>query len=186
MKAGPGRIRAFVAFDIDDAVRARLAVLVRELQPRIKGVRWVRTAGIHLTLRFLGDATREALDLLEPRLLAAAASCPGADVPVGGLGLFPERGSPRVLFVNARLPEAMAALQAACEDAAVAAGFARESRPFRSHLTVGRWRERAPRPELPGADLGSLRLDTLVLFRSQLKATGAVYTPLATFPLRPP
>ena len=186
MKPGPDCIRAFVAFEIDAPLRARLAGLARELQPRIKGVRWVRTEAIHLTLRFLGDATRGALDALEPRLLAAAASCPRAGVPVGGLGLFPEQGSPRVLFVKAQLPEAMTALQAACEEGAVAAGFARESRPFRSHLTLGRWRERAPRPELPGADLGTLCLDTLVLFRSQLKPAGAVYTPLATFPLRPP
>lgn len=186
MKPGPDRIRAFVAFEIDDALRERLGGLGRDLQGNVKGVRWVKTEGIHLTLRFLGDATRAQLDLLEPPLRAAAASCPRADAPVGGLGLFPERGRPRVLFLNVRLPETVLTLQAACENAAGAAGFGRESRPFRSHLTLGRWRDRAPRLELPPADLGALPLDTLVLFRSELRPTGAVYTPLATFPLAPP
>jgi 2'-5' RNA ligase len=65
----------------------------------------------------------------------------------------------------------------------VGAGFPPETRPFRSHLTLGRWRERAPTPDLPAADLGPLSLETLVLYRSELRREGALYTPLASFPL---
>jgi 2'-5' RNA ligase len=74
-------------------------------------------------------------------------------------------------------------LQLACERAARAAGFASEERPFRAHLTLGRWRDRAPRPELPEADLGTTRLDTLVLYQSELRRGGAVYTSLWRFEL---
>jgi 2'-5' RNA ligase len=65
----------------------------------------------------------------------------------------------------------------------VAAGFPREERSFHPHLTLGRWRDRARRPALPDVNLGSGRVDRLVLFRSQLAPSGSVYTPLATFPL---
>jgi 2'-5' RNA ligase len=74
-------------------------------------------------------------------------------------------------------------LQADCEAAAIASGFPPERRDFKPHLTLGRWRDPAPRPKLPAADLGPVVLDRLVLFRSELRPAGAEYSPLAVFPL---
>jgi 2'-5' RNA ligase len=81
------------------------------------------------------------------------------------------------------VPPAIDELQEACERAALTAGFEKEDRPFKAHLTLGRWRDRAPRPDLPPVDLGATRLDTLVLFKSELRPGGAVYTPLERFAL---
>jgi 2'-5' RNA ligase len=74
-------------------------------------------------------------------------------------------------------------LQAACESAARSAGFAAEARPFRPHLTLGRWRSRVRRPELPALDLGEASLERLVLFASELDPAGARHTELAAWPL---
>ena len=177
------QVRAFIALELQAEMRAALGRLMAEMRHRFAGLRWVRPEGVHLTLRFLGDTSPSQVDGLRERLGAAAAGCPRAEVSVGGLGLFPERGSPRVLWLGLGLPEPMIALQTACEAAAVAVGFAPETRPFSPHLTLGRWRDRAPRPELPAADLGRASLDTLVLFRSQTRPDGAVYTELARFGL---
>ena len=175
--------RAFVAIDLDPALREAIGDLQARLRPRLGAIRLVRPQGIHLTLRFLGDTSPTQVDSLRPRLAEAAALCPPAEARVAGLGTFPERGSPRVLWLGLSVPSPVLDLQHACERAARAAGFEREERPFRAHLTLGRWRERAARPELPVADLGATRLETLVLFRSDLSPGGAVYTPLARFPL---
>lgn len=177
------RFRAFVALPTPEELKARLAALVSELAPRLPGIRLVRPEGMHLTLRFLGSTDAERRSRLEERLRAAASACPRGEGHVGGLGLFPERGAPRVLWIGLRLPESVLALQRECEAAALAAGFAPEERPFRPHLTLGRWKERARRPELPPADLGPLPLEELVLYRSELRPGGAVYTALARFPL---
>lgn len=179
-------VRAFVALELDDSTRARLAELVRSLDGVIPGARWVRPEGIHLTLRFLGYARRAVLDSLVPPLRRAAEDCPATTAGVAGLGVFPERGRARVLWIALDAPPIVLRLQQACERAAVAAGFEAETRPFRPHLTLGRWREPAPRPTLPEADLGRTRLDTLVLYRSQPGPAGSVYTPLETFPLAQP
>jgi len=157
--------------------------LQARLRPRLGGIRLVRPEGIHLTLRFLGDTSPAQVETLRPRLVAAAAECPPAEARVAGLGTFPERGSPRVLWLELEVPPLILDLQRACERAARTAGFEREERPFRAHLTLGRWRDRAARPDLPPADLGVTRLDTLVLFRSDLRSDGALYTPLARFAL---
>lgn len=178
-------IRAFVALELPAQTRARLAAAIEDLRPRVAGARWVRAEGIHLTLRFLGPSAPETLERLKPQLLAAAAACPVAEVRLEGFGLFPERGAPRVLWVAAPLPPACLDLQRACEKAAVACGYAPEDRVFSPHLTLGRWRDRAPRPDLPSRDLGLARLDSLVLCSSELRPGGAVYTPLASFPLAP-
>jgi 2'-5' RNA ligase len=88
-----------------------------------------------------------------------------------------------VLWVGIETPPAIAELQTASERAAVAAGFPPEERPFRGHLTLARFRERVSRPALPPTDLGTVRLATLALMRSQPQPGGAVYTPIARFPL---
>ncbi len=175
-----GGVRAFVALTLDAALRARVVEVIGDLRPRVPDLRWLAPETIHLTLRFLGDSRPEALAVLEPLLAAAAARCPPSVAPTTGLGMFPERGSPHVLWLGLALPRPVLELQAECERAAVAAGFPREDRPFRPHLTLGRWRDRARRPELPALDLGAAALDRLVLFRSELRPSGAVHTPIAT------
>jgi 2'-5' RNA ligase len=179
-------VRAFVALELDARLREAMGELQARLRPRCGGIRMARPEGIHLTLRFLGDTSPEQVATLCPLLAAAAAACPAAGVPVTGLGTFPERGSPRVLWLGLDVPATVFDLQRACERAARAAGFEREERPFRAHLTLGRWRDRAPRPDLPPADLGTTTLETLVLFKSDLRPDGAVYTPLARWALGRP
>jgi 2'-5' RNA ligase len=176
-------VRAFIALELDARLREAIGDLQARLRPRLGAIRLARPEGIHLTLRFLGDASPAQVETLRPLLASAATPCPPADVPVAGLGTFPERGNPRVLWLGLDVPPAVSDLQQACERAARAAGFEREPRPFRAHLTLGRWRGSAPRPDLPPADIGTTRLETLVLFKSDLRPDGVVYTPLARFPL---
>jgi len=176
-------MRAFVALDLDAPARGRLRAAVDALRPRIPGIKWVRPEGVHLTLRFLGDTQPEVVGRLKPMLAGAAERCPASRAPLTGLGLFPERAAPRVLWIGLDLDPRVQALQVACEGAAVSCGFAPEARPFAPHLTLGRWRDRAPRPDLPALDLGVAQLDRLVLLRSEPRPGGAVYTPLASFPL---
>ena len=176
-------VRAFVALELDARAHAALAELQQRLAPGLGGCRLVRPEGIHLTLRFLGPSKPAQLEALTPPLSAAAIACPAFDAPVRGLGMFPDRGSPHVLWIGMEPPDAALELQRACERAARGARFEREERPFRAHLTLGRWRERAPRPALPEADLGTTRVESLVLFESELHKDGARYTPLARFRL---
>jgi 2'-5' RNA ligase len=181
----PGdKVRAFVALDLDEPMRQKLRALILGLQEGgLKGVSWVRPEGMHLTMRFLGHSALLALDAMRPTLQEAASRCPPLDTRVAGLDVFPERGRARVLFIGIAAPPSLLALQEECEAAAVAAGFAGEPRPFRPHLTLGRWREGGARPALPRADLGPASLRSLVLYRSDPGPGGARYTPLRRFDL---
>jgi 2'-5' RNA ligase len=179
----PTPLRAFLALDLDAPAKERVVALMGRMKRDLPGVRWVRVEGLHLTLRFLGWTKAPVLARIEEALEAPARACAPAEVPLRGLGLFPERGGPRVLWVGLDLPEQMQALQRACEDAARSEGFEPEERAFRPHLTLGRWKDRAPRPRLPEVELGAARIERLTLYRSELRPGGAVYTPLRLFPL---
>jgi len=176
-------LRAFVALELPVRLQAALGRTIEGLKARAPAIRWCEPAQTHLTLRFLGWTTRERLAVLEARLAALAAATPALSTQVGGLGIFPPTGRARVLWVGVTLPPEGTRLQADCEAAAVAAGFPPERRDFKPHLTLGRWRDPAPRPKLPAADLGAAVLDRLTLFRSELRHTGSEYTPLSSFPL---
>ncbi len=176
-------MRAFLAFPADDLLREKLGFLQAELAPRVPKLRLARSSECHLTLRFLGSVDPPLLGAFEERVRAAAAACPRATVKVAGLGLFPEHGPPRVLFVGVDLTPPMMSFQAACEAAAVDLGLAPEGRSFRPHLTLGRWKDRVPRPSLPGVDLGFFSLGEAVLYRSDLRPSGAIHSPLARVPL---
>jgi 2'-5' RNA ligase len=176
-------LRTFVALELERGVRARLAELQARLRPRLPGLRWASAETLHLTLRFLGDATPAQVASVAREVGPACAACPRATVRLTGLGLFPERGAPRTLWVGLDLPPVFLDLQRACERAARAAGFEAERRPFTPHLTLGRWRESAPRPALDAPELGTATLGRVVVFSSELHPAGARHTPLHAFDL---
>jgi 2'-5' RNA ligase len=177
------RLRTFLALEIAQDMRARIAALQASLRESTPGVRWTRPEGIHLTLRFLGATSPAQIERLRPALADAAAACAPGEVGVSGLGTFPERGSPRVLWLGLSMPASFLALQAECERAAVAVGFPREERAFSPHLTLGRWRDRARRPDVASPQLGSTRVEVLIHYCSRPGAGGSVYSPLSRFPL---
>jgi RNA 2',3'-cyclic 3'-phosphodiesterase len=176
-------LRAFVALDIDAETRARIATMIEDLRPHLHKLRLVPVEQLHLTLRFFGDIPRASVTELAADLERAARACPAVEVALEGVGMFPERGHPRVLWLGLALPEPIFALQAACEAAAQRIGLPAETRPFRPHLTLGRWRAPAPRPPLPEIVLGETRLSRIVLFESKLAPSGAVHTQLASIAL---
>jgi len=176
-------VRAFLALGFDAPMRQRLTDALERLRRDVAGVRWLSPDTIHLTLRFLGPSTPSALDRLADDVERAARACPPCEARVEGVGFFPSHGPPQVIWAGLDLPPAVRELQAGCERAAVAAGFPAEGRPFRPHVTLGRWRERGRRPAAPSLDLGSTRLGPVVLFKSDLTPQGAVHTALRSFPL---
>lgn len=183
-------MRLFVAADLPAGVRARLAEIQDSLRPVALPVRWVRPDGIHLTLKFLGEVPAGRRTELEGALRGPARGAAPFRLQAAGLGLFPERGAPRVLWIGVRGDlERAVALQRSIEAALHPLGFEPEDRAFRPHLTLGRvrgpgrgdWRDALERSS--GADAGGFEVREYILFESRLGPDGAAYTPLARFAL---
>lgn len=134
--------RLFVAVPLSEPARAAVAEVVDRIragEPEGRGVRWVRLDGLHLTLRFLGPTPEpRAADVATAVAVAAAGAAPFA-IRINGADAFPPVGRPRTLWLDLDLGvDALADLATSLDDALVSAGWERERRPFRAHLTLAR------------------------------------------------
>ena len=138
-----------------------------------------------------------ALDQVQPITVALEKACgevPPFSLEVRELGCFPNTSRPRVLWVGVHeATSQMMRLQERLERALETLDFPPEKRDFHAHLTLARAARNA-RPamlrqvgawvaEAPPPGLGSMEATHVSLIQSELRPTGAVYTPLAEVPL---
>jgi 2'-5' RNA ligase len=185
-------VRAFVAVLLPDAIRRRLAEEIEVLRRHASGVAWTAEPNLHVTLKFLGHVDEARLPDVAAAL-GAAATVATFDVEVCGLGAFPGATRPRVLWAGAPGSPAFGRLAEAVDGALVALGFAPEERGFTPHVTLGRVRQPRRDVALTAAleaaaarPFGTLRVDRVVLMRSDLSPRGVRYTELAAVALPPP
>ena len=155
----------------------------------------MRSENLHVTLRFLGSLREEGVEPLHRAVRLAVATEPAFDLGIGPLGLFPRSRRPRVVAAALVPEEPVARLAAAVDQGIEAAGLPGEERTFHAHLTLGRVKRNAPGSlaELAGAmerfdadreeRSGIDRITEVVLFKSDLKPDGPVYTELWAVPL---
>ena len=189
-------LRLFVAVEFPPA----LQILLRQHLERLTGcvpaglVRWTRPENLHLTLKFLGDTAPGRVDEIAGMLTMAAQGSGSLALEVGGLGYFPSPRQPQVMWLGVREAEGkLAALQRRVEEGAAQLGYPPEERAFSPHLTLGRAAKTAGSAEkrqiaeaLAGQDipaLGQVSIRHLILFRSELRPAGSVYTKLRTVTL---
>ena len=179
-------IRSFIALELPDAVNSLLDNVQQELKSLRLKAKWVRPENIHLTLKFLGNINPGAIEDIGGAMADAARDCVAFSLTVGGLGFFPNIKRPRVIWVGLGGEiQVLLNLQRNLEDRLATVGFPKEKRSFKAHLTLGRIRQ-AVDPAKIGqviqeySDLGYQKFtaDRIILFKSDLKPSGAVYSPL--------
>ena len=187
--------RLFFAVPLNDEVRAEAWMADNLLFINRAPVRFVRIASLHFTLKFLGDTPVSQIPPLSEVARKVAAQTAPFTVGVQGLGVFPDRGWPRIIWAGcAAGKEDFAALGQRLDAALAEAGLTKpDRRPFVPHLTLAR----VTRGHYPSGaselvetirqnadlDLGRLPVDRFLLIRSQLEPKGPVYTELAAFEL---
>jgi 2'-5' RNA ligase len=174
-----GRVgkRLFIAVDIDEATRAQVGRISTGLRDAIEThtkISWVRPDRMHLTLHFFGSADG-ALEEGVRVALAHPIAQPAFNLSFDGLGCFPERGSPRVLWLGVRDGlEALRRLHAVFVGLDLSRALPeRTNEPFTPHLTLARFRDRVPKAKLAEitsipASAGPSRIDRVTLYESRL------------------
>jgi 2'-5' RNA ligase len=187
-------IRSFIAVELPEATREAIYVVQEQLKQSRAGVRWVKPAGIHLTLKFLGNINPAQVDDVAATAAQLVRDEPPLTLCAAGLGGFPSHHKPRVIWVGLQGEvERLAKIQAGLEKALEPLGFAREGRGFRPHLTIGRVKDRHHLQSLIEAmstlelpEFNSFDADEIILYKSDLRPTGAIYTKLHRMPLAAP
>lgn len=181
-------MRAFVAIDLPEAIRAALAQKQAAFRAVCRDCGWTRPEGIHVTLKFLGEISAERVREVT-EALAALGPFEKFSVQVRGFGFFPDARRPRVFWAGLEAPPALPQLAKRVEDCMEKLGFVGEGRPFTPHLTLARFRNPRPQPQLEALMarenepvLGQFEVSGFFLFESKLSPHGAEYHKVALFP----
>ena len=140
MNARSDIVRVFVAVGLSVEAREQLVGAVGRIREEAPdGIQWADPSGMHLTIKFLGNIPSGNVAPLLECLKPVAAGHPSFSLILAGLGMFPNRHKPRVLWagVDGDL-DALSRLQRDSETAITALGHPPEERPFRPHITLGR------------------------------------------------
>ena len=183
--------RTFLAIEVSEGVRSRAAELIGCLRGETK-VSWVAPANMHITLKFLGDQSDEAVAAICQAVREGAASVDPFEFYCQGAGAFPDLQRPRTLWlgVTEGLDE-FRKLHAAIDASLARRRFPKDRQQFRPHLTIGRVRASGPQVrQLAEAlhayenfDGGPTAVDEVLVFASELAPSGPTYEVLARAPL---
>jgi 2'-5' RNA ligase len=169
--------RLFVSIELPESVRQRLG----EMDPHLRGVRWLEPRQMHLTLSFLGDVSSEIQETLMEKLRAI--SWKAFFLPLVGLGTFPSKGWPKIVWIGVGTGHPhLFQLHKRVQEAVLAAGLEPNLRAFHPHVTLARCRDVSPqtiRPFLKAHatfDAAMIHVESFCLNSSELTSSGSVYT----------
>jgi 2'-5' RNA ligase len=174
-------MRAFLAIEISDDIKQYLKTIIKSMAMHVDGIKWVKEAGQHITLKFFGEIEearawkiKEAVSMLEKKYSPFVAT-------TKGLSAFPDKKRARVIVVT--LEKGVDNIKMIFNDiehGLSMLGIEKEKRELTPHITLGRRKIPAP---LLDRDIIEMEektfiIDRLVLFKSTLTKEGPIYTPV--------
>ncbi len=192
-------MRIFVGLDIDNVIRERIQRFLEGVRGFAPEARWVRSESLHITLKFIGEASEEVVKQTKAVLSTVQAS--DVEMAFRGYGFSLGAKTARVFWLGIETGPQLGALAAAVDNATSTLGIPKEEHPFSPHLTLARGGGRSGSPRrqkddganlifqrlqekltiLPTPDFGTMATREFFLFQSQTLPDGARYSKLASF-----
>ena len=177
-------IRSFLAIELPKLILKKIEEVQRDLRSTRADVRWVNPEKIHLTLKFFGNIEELRIDPIFKSIEEPIRNTPPYSIEVKGVGAFPQLRNPRVIWIGlVNGKEILTSFQKQIETQLEKIGFQTENRPFHPHLTLGRMKSSRGREEMVGRmekhreeEFGDFQVERVILFKSDLKPSGPVYT----------
>jgi 2'-5' RNA ligase len=180
--------RIFCAVELPDEVRARLQEHIVRLRKEVPdaAASWSRVENIHLTLKFFGNVEVDRIAKISAAATRTTEQFSQFKIEVGKTGVFPRPSRAQVLWIGVNDPSGnLSALQKTFETECAAAGFEKEDSAYRPHLTIARLRKPESARRLAETHLNmnfepiAVKLNDLIIFRSELSSKGSRYTALS-------
>lgn len=186
-------IRSFIAIELPQEIIETIEKLQDRLRKYGLNIRWMRSKNIHLTLKFLGNISEGDVTPITSVLKTIADNMTPFQLMGKGIGIFPGISHPRVIWLGmSGHVETLKKSQLRVEEGLEPLGFPKEGRPFRAHLTLGRVKGNLDKrilleviEQFSNFESDSFTVNSIILFRSDLRRNGAVYTKLAEVPFVP-
>jgi len=169
--------RLFVAIDLPESTRQLLV----NIDPQIRGVRWIDAAQMHLTLAFFGDVAEIIDSALREKL--STIEFGAFFLPITGVGTFSAKGAPKIIWIGVgKAHPHLFQIHKRVHEAALAAGLEPELRPWHPHITIARCGDVAPQSlrrflqSNAELDAGMIRVEAFHLYSSKLTTAGPIHT----------
>jgi RNA 2',3'-cyclic 3'-phosphodiesterase len=195
-------MRLFVAFDIDDAIRGKIARFLDSVRGFAPDVRWVRPESLHVTLKFIGEKAEGEVEKVKGAMETIASE--SFKLNFRGYGFFPSARAPRVFWIGIDAASTLSFLAAAVDEKLASLAIPKEEHLFTPHLTLARGGRGSGSPRkqksdgpnrsfqrlqeklaaLSAPEFGTMTVHQVFLYQSQLSPAGSKYTKLAAFALR--
>lgn len=187
-------MRTFIAVPIEPSREFRQ--ILRRLDLMGRPIKPVRPEQMHITLKFLGEIATEQTTQVADAMAVACANAPAASITLAGLGVFPDRRRPAVLWAGIHNAESLIALEEAISSYLEPLGYPRERRAYHPHLTLARVTSRPPDKffelldehdvDSAATNWGTFPVNQIVLYESRHTPAGFRYAVLATHVLSAP
>ena len=183
-------VRCFIAIALDNHARHRLGRVQAAM--RSTGIRagWPSAENFHLTLKFLGNISEQALPGIKTILSEAVGNKSCFTITFNRLGAFPNAGRPRVIWIGPdKTSPGMARLQKDIDSSLNKRLNLAKEKKFSPHITLSRIRNHT-NPNLLKKILGTqtgaitIPVNRVHLIKSRLHPSGAVHTPLFSTSLK--
>lgn len=124
--------RLFVAIDLPERIKDDISSTFMA----IPGAKWTNDAQLHITLRFIGEVNNDTTEKVALSLNSAIVA--PFNLTLKGVGHFPPRKEPRILWVGIADNPELIRLQNKIERAVISTGIEPETRKFHPHITIAR------------------------------------------------
>jgi len=179
-------IRSFLAIELPKTLLKKIEEIQGDLKLSRADVKWVNPENIHLTLKFFGNIDESRIDPIVKSIEGPIRTTSPFFVKARGIGAFPHLKNPRVIWMGlVGGEECLADFQKQLNERLEGIGFEPEERSYHPHLTLGRVKSPKGRDELIGRmekfreeEFGDFQVERVILFRSDLRPSGPIYTPL--------
>src|SRR5262245_24083371 len=179
-------MRIFMALDIPEEIRRRMSDYMERARSFAPDARWARVEGLHVTLKFVGQASDALVQQIKSSLAAIKAA--PFEVKFEGVGFFPNPKAARVFWIGVNGGDPLAQLAATVDTALEKLRIAREEKAYHPHLTLARaashpLRELVPLLDSSPPHFGTMTAQAFFLYQSQPQKGGSKYTKLERFRL---
>jgi RNA 2',3'-cyclic 3'-phosphodiesterase len=177
-------MRAFLAVEVNAELVDKILGIQKTLAEANALVKFVEAENLHFTFKFLGDITPEKAEIITNMAEDKINDYSPFDINIKGTGVFPNLGYIRVIWLGVENPETFSKMQEDFDQEFVKLGFKKE-RSYIPHLTIGRVKGVQNKEllvsmvrELEDVDIGTMKVDRLILKESDLTPVGPIYTDL--------
>lgn len=135
-------MRLFIGISLSEKTKTQLHALQKELKPYLKTASFTKKDNLHLTLKFLGDCSKQdknrIIEILNSKTFVGPFS-----IDIINIGTF-SNPKGRILWAGSKYNASLQTLYSLVEEALSDLSFEKENRPYKAHITLARrvkWEE---------------------------------------------